>query len=233
MTRNIFQSSVSFTLCELQEDILVDIETITLRSLTIDAHNYLNSYIRQTYLTAQKDAIKEWDRQEQENYLNLAMRHIFRLGLDTKEGNDILFNNEEGILHYSWVFVRHHVKDGEKIYWSVAEWEKTLRSSPAAYHENMRRFNSAIIDIAQLTARETGREEELPLEDDTEYIDQLIATLLASGISMDDAKNMTIGQAIKVLEAKTPAVDKEPVFETNDPAEFKQALAARLSEQQA
>ena len=231
MTKNLFQSSVTFKLCEFNDNEFVDVETITLRSMTIAGYNFLNSYIRQTYLTTQKDAIKNWDKKDQEEYLQLAMRHIFRLGIGTKEGNDILFDTEEGNLYYTWVYVRDHVRDGKKIFGTIEEWEKAFRSSALAYYENIRRFNISVVDLAMLTAKEVSTE--LPLEIDTSGMEFLISSLLAAGVSKDDVNNLTVEEAFKVLDIKYPSLDKkEPLLVTDDPEEFKQALAEQLTQMQ-
>jgi len=129
--------------------------------------------------------------------------------------------------------VRDHVKDGKKIYGTLAEWEKALRSSAVAYNENMKRFNTAIIDLALLTSKEVGIDTETPQEIELDWMDHLIAALIAAGVSIDDVKSMTVEQALKVIEKKYPKLDEqkpEPVLATNDPEEFKNFLAEKLSE---
>jgi hypothetical protein len=225
MRTNLFTSSVTFNLCELDSDgTLADTVEITVQNITIVGMTYLNSYVRQHYLDAQNNAVKHWSPKERQEFLKLAMANIVKLHAGTKEGNEILFNTLDGMLHYTWVYVKHRFP-------AIQEWDAVLRSNSLVYEEIMNRFNKAMCDLAVLTSEETGGEQ--PDNQDTEYIDDLIARLIASGISPENAMKLTIEQAYKVLGIKNgdePAA-VEPVAQTNNPEELKEILRQKLEGQ--
>jgi len=113
MATNLFTTSVRMTLAvesdsENADGEIADGETLILRNLTIEGIALLNSFIRQHYLDVQRDAIKDWTKREQENFLKMAMSNIVLLSVGTKQGNDILFQTDEGCVYYTWVFVKEH-----------------------------------------------------------------------------------------------------------------------------
>ena len=185
---------------------------------------YLNSYIRQHYLTAQKDAVKNWSPKERDEFLKLAMSHIVRLSIDTKDGRDILFNTLDGMLHYTWVFVKHRFP-------TVEEWDAVLRSNMLVYSEIMSRFNTAMVNLALLTSKETT-DEEIPDEANTEIIDQMLAALASIGIPLDEGRKLTLEQADEILKIKYPSAEGSggtTVATTNNPEELKKILADSLA----
>jgi len=220
MGTNLFTTSVTFKLCGLDADgNLVDTEDISIQKLTIEGLTYLNSIIKQVYLTAQKEATKDWSPGDRKEFMKLAMSHLVSLSIGTKEGNTILFDTPDGILHYTWVFVKHRFPN-------VAEWDKVLRSNMQVCQEIMSRFNQAVLDLAILTSQDL--ETELPETSNTEGIDATIADLIAVGLSKEEAMKLTLEQANTILKIKFPALENTPVAETNNPEEFKEILKQTL-----
>jgi len=226
MRTNLFTSSVTFKLCGLDVDgHLADTEDIRIQNITIEGMTYLNSYIRQHYLTAQKDAVKDWPPKERDAFLKLAMSHIVRLSIDTKDGRDILFNTLDGMLHYTWVFVKHRFP-------TLEEWDAVLRSNMLVYSEIMSRFNTAMFDLALLTSKEFS-DDEIPDEQNTEGIDQMLAALTSIGIPQKDARKLTLEQADAILRMHPNFAQQEngngqTVAMTNNPEEFKEILKQTL-----
>ena len=220
MRTNLFTTSATFKLCGLDADgNLVDTEDITIQNLPISELTYLNSIIKQVYLTAQKEATKNWTSRDRKEFMELAMSHLVGLSVGTKEGNRILFETEDGILHYTWVFVKHRFP-------SIQEWDKILRSNLKVYGEIMSRFNQAVLDLAILTSQEL--EAELPETANTEAIDDRIAALITCGLSKEEAMKLTIDQADKIIEIKYPSIKKTLAAGTNNPEEFKEMLKQTL-----
>ena len=228
MPNNIFTSSVPFVLCEwdTEKESLVDTETVTIRNATIDGISYLNSTIRRMYITAQRDAVAGWSPGEADRFLKLAMQHLVLLSVGTREGNEILFSTDDGMLHYMWVFVKHRFP-------TIEAWEKCLRSNGAVYRELMSRFHEAMLNLALLTSEEAG--EKMPENADTSYIDGMVARLVATGLSKEDAMALTLEEANAVIEkwgemryGKNEA-PKEPVMQTGNPEEFKEYMRQALS----
>ena len=207
------------TLAAEKDGEIVDGDTLTLQNLTIEGISLLNSFIRQHYIAVQRDAIKDWTKAEQENYIKIAQSNIVLLSVGTKQGNDILFKSDYGFVLYTWVFVKE--------YFPVqAEWEKVLRPSMRCWNENMRRFNEAMAELAILTSKEIGQE--LPEKSDNpEWVDNLIKKLMAVGMSLDEVKKLTLEQAdeiYKLYYQESP----EPLGVTNDPNELKAMIAEKL-----
>ena len=222
MTRtNLFTSSVTFKLCELDADgNLVDTEDITIQNLTIEGITYLNSYIRQHYLTAQNEATKNWEPKERKDYLKLAMSRIVNLSIDTVDGRAILWETSEGTLHYSWVFVKHRFP-------TFKEWENFMQDV-RVYNEITSRLHTAWIDLAMLTSQEPGGE--VPEEQNTEYIGQTVAALMAKGLSKEEAMKLTLDEAWAVLNPQNESADGIPVASTNNPEEFTRIIREKLEE---
>jgi hypothetical protein len=153
MKTTLFTSSVPLVLCEWdsEKNSLVDTETVTIQNLTIEGLAYLNSYIRRTYLTMQKDAVKEWSKEEADNFLKIAQKQLHKFSAGTRKGNEILFNSADGMLRYTWMFVKHRFK-------TIGNWKTHLRSNGAVYQKTMERFNNAIVDLARLTAQELNEQ---------------------------------------------------------------------------
>jgi hypothetical protein len=203
------------------ENNLIDTEEVTIQNITIEGINYLNSYIRQAYLTAQRDATKFWTKAERDEFMKLAMQIVPTLSVGTKRGNDILFNTLDGLLHYTWVFVKHRFA-------TVNEWNTVFRSDVRVYQEILNRFNEACVQLALLTGEEVGKE--LPeVNANPEGMDNLIIAVIAAGVSPEDAKKLTPEQANAIVKTKFPELDtKDPIFQTDDPEEFKAMLAKKL-----
>jgi hypothetical protein len=216
MPKHIFQSSVDLVLCKQEGNELIDLPAVRIQNMTLDGITYLNSYIRRTYLTVQREAVADWSKREREDFMKMAMQHILGLAMTTVDGQKILFETPGGLLHFSWVYVKEHFA-------TMEEWSEVLQSSPSAYNENIKRFNTAILDLAALTADELITPDDLPETRNTDWIDDMLAALIAKGISPDDAKSLTVEQAAKIL-----GMEKEKAS-FNDPAEFKKHLTEALS----
>ena len=207
------------TLAAEKDGEIVDGDTLTLQNLTIEGISLLNSFIRQHYIAVQRDAIKDWTKAEQENYIKIAQSNIVLLSVGTKQGNDILFRTDEGCVFYTWVFVKEY-------YPVLAEWEKIFRPSMRVYHENMRRFNEAMAELAILTSKEIGQE--LPEKSDNpKWVDNLIKKLMAVGMSLDEVKKLTLEQADEIYKLHYQE-SPEPLGVTNDPNELKAMIAEKL-----
>ena len=225
MTRtNLFSSSVTFKLCELDADgNLVDTEDITIQNLTIEGITYLNSYIRQHYLTAQNEATKNWEPKERKDYLKLAMSRIVNLSIDTLDGRAILWDTPEGMLHYSWVFVKHRFP-------TFKEWENFMQDV-RVFNEMTSRLHTAWIDLAMLTSQEPGGGE-MPEEQSTEYIGQTVAALIAKGLSKEEAMQLTLDEAWAVLhpQEEESGGRRQETVSTNNPEEFTRILREKMEE---
>ena len=151
---HLFTSSVPFVLCEwdTEKESLVDTETVTIRNLAIDGLSHLDSYIRRTYLTAQKDAAVRWSKKEADTHMKYATQHLSQVKSGTQEGNEILFNSADGMLHFTWVFVKHRFK-------TIGKWKKHLWSNTDVYQKTMERFHRAIVDLALLTSEEINKKQ--------------------------------------------------------------------------
>jgi hypothetical protein len=194
---------------------LIEGEEITISPLSLDGLISCNNFIRKTYLTVQKEAVKDWDTNDREKFMRLAMSHIINLSMGTQEGYNILFDTVDGLCHYMW----QHVK---KRFPTYAEFEQVLMPNDVrVFGEIMKRFNSATLDLALLTQQEIHNSELPEEENNDKFIDDLVAKLMACGSfqTVEQAKQLTLEQAKKVIKESYTLRHGEPKEENVRPPE--------------
>jgi Ni,Fe-hydrogenase I large subunit len=207
------------------DSVLVEGEELTIHPLSIDGLIACNNYIRKTYLSIQKEAVRDWSEKDRNDFMRLAMSHIVNLSLGTREGYSIIFDSVEGLCFYMW----QHVKDRFPTYQDFLQ--VAMPNDVRVFEEISRRFFDATMDLKHLCQQESMADE-LPEEEQYDQnIDLLISHLLACGSfsTVEEAKKLTIEQAQEVVKKANELHGNEIKEEKKRPSEAKHDPVAKAN----